>query len=757
MGKKKPGERAESLAATPIDFTPEFDGLLGFEEIKACTLLKLDRKRGKLKREVWKNGKIIKEKKQKKKKKEVTVNNEKKIEKSEGAPEKEKVKKKKKKEVAVDEENKVEKTESAPEKKKRKKKKKKKVTKANGDSQVEKLDLDAAEDLGVGSESQVDSTDQEGTSEVEDATNLEEVSGQSEEGDVKKTSKKRKTKSKAAPAPAKKARYDKAHYHGANKAEETQVDVSAWMTICTPEPVTEALAKLGFSEPTEIQKLTIPPAIKGRMDIIGAAETGSGKTLAFGIPIIHGILLDKEREAEGNDSGLESSDDEEGIEYGELPPMGMSVRGNGDDEGDSKDVMDETEIEGFDVPLGDNALEVLDPSSFDFEGRDIGDREGEVEIEDQIQGDEEDEDDEDEDNEDEDDEEENVEDKDEDEDEDVDNSEDNLINEEDIEELDPSSLYLNGEDLEDSDEDEAEELDSFGDGEEMEESLEAGEYDENELENVEDLADDDEKDLEYGDMGNQGFGCVRVIKDVSFDFLNEDRVKRYPRRKLRALIITPTRELAVQVNSHLLAVLVNTDIKTAVVVGGMSSQKQERILARGPDIVIGTPGRLWELLQQGNHHLCQLPYIRYLAIDETDRMVERGHFQELTKLLEVINSEEEAKEKRQTFVFSATLTMVHALPKRMNFKKKTVQMTSETKVENLVRMIGIKKNRKVVDVTRTFGTAESLTEAKIFCDKEEKDYYLYYLLKQYPGRTLVFCNSIDCVRRLSDNLFNLLH
>lgn len=51
-------------------------------------------------------------------------------------------------------------------------------------------------------------------------------------------------------------------------------------------------------------------------------------------------------------------------------------------------------------------------------------------------------------------------------------------------------------------------------------------------------------------------------------------------------------------------------------------------------------------------------------------MVERGHFQELTKLLEVINSEEEAKEKRQTFVFSATLTMVHALPKRMNFKKK---------------------------------------------------------------------------------------
>lgn len=61
---------------------------------------------------------------------------------------------------------------------------------------------------------------------------------------------------------------------------------------------------------------------------------------------------------------------------------------------------------------------------------------------------------------------------------------------------------------------------------------------------------------------------------------------------------------------------------------------------------------------------------RYLAIDETDRMVEQGHFQELTQLLELINNNETAKKHRQTFVFSATLTMVHSAPKRLQLKKK---------------------------------------------------------------------------------------
>ena len=70
-------------------------------------------------------------------------------------------------------------------------------------------------------------------------------------------------------------------------------------------------------------------------------------------------------------------------------------------------------------------------------------------------------------------------------------------------------------------------------------------------------------------------------------------------------------------------------------------------------------------------------------------------------------------------------------------------------------MIGVKSRPKVVDLTRKVGTAETLTESKIHCAATEKDLYLYYFLQQHPGRTMVFCNSIDCVRRLV-NLFGLL-
>ena len=69
----------------------------------------------------------------------------------------------------------------------------------------------------------------------------------------------------------------------------------------------------------------------------------------------------------------------------------------------------------------------------------------------------------------------------------------------------------------------------------------------------------------------------------------------------------------------------------------MSSQKQERVLSKGPEIVVATPGRLWELITGCNPHLSQVENIRHLVIDEADRMVEKGHFQELSSLLEMIN------------------------------------------------------------------------------------------------------------------------
>ena len=73
-----------------------------------------------------------------------------------------------------------------------------------------------------------------------------------------------------------------------------------------------------------------------------------------------------------------------------------------------------------------------------------------------------------------------------------------------------------------------------------------------------------------------------------------------------------------------------------------------------------------------------------------------------------------------------------------------------------MQQIGMKAKPKVIDLTGQIGTAETLTEARINCTMEEKDIYLYYFLQQYRGRTLVFANSKDCIRRLV-SIFTLLH
>lgn len=142
------------------------------------------------------------------------------------------------------------------------------------------------------------------------------------------------------------------------------------------------------------------------------------------------------------------------------------------------------------------------------------------------------------------------------------------------------------------------------------------------------------------------------------------------------------------------------------------------------------------------------PSDRCLVIDEADRMVERGHFAELSQLLEMLN-DSQFNPKRQTFVFSATLTLIHQAPTRFLQKKNLIKIDKKTKLEMLMQKVGIKGKPKVIDLTRKQATVETLTETRIHCDTEEKDYYLYYFLLQYPGRTMVFANSIDCIKRLT--------
>lgn len=124
--------------------------------------------------------------------------------------------------------------------------------------------------------------------------------------------------------------------------------------------------------------------------------------------------------------------------------------------------------------------------------------------------------------------------------------------------------------------------------------------------------------------------------------LNEEDLKTFKafekkfiasNRLLYALVSTPTRELAVQVRDHLKAIAKYREIQVAAVFGGIAQVKQERLLSRCPEIVVATPGRLWELIQEGNKHLSKIDDINFLVIDETDRMIEKGHFEELKLLI----------------------------------------------------------------------------------------------------------------------------
>jgi ATP-dependent RNA helicase DDX24/MAK5 len=179
---------------------------------------------------------------------------------------------------------------------------------------------------------------------------------------------------------------------------------------------------------------------------------------------------------------------------------------------------------------------------------------------------------------------------------------------------------------------------------------------------------------------------------------------------LFGLILTPTRELATQINNHLKAIAKYTNVSIACIIGGLAQVKQERVLNSCPHIVIGTPGRIWELISDGNEHLKKLVSLKYLVIDETDRMIEKGHFAELEQILDTINNEQE-NSKRQTFVFSATLTMVHELPDYVMKKKKKLarskEMTKEQRLDTFISLFGM-KNPKVFDITNNAGVAEKL-------------------------------------------------
>jgi len=116
--------------------------------------------------------------------------------------------------------------------------------------------------------------------------------------------------------------------------------------------------------------------------------------------------------------------------------------------------------------------------------------------------------------------------------------------------------------------------------------------------------------------------------------------------KIRAVILSPTRELAIQINETFAKLSANTGIKSAVVVGGMDEQRQLRAIRGGAHVVIATPGRLCDFLQR---RLVDLRGTRVAILDEADRMLDMGFLPSIKQILDAIPAE------RQMMLFSATI------------------------------------------------------------------------------------------------------
>ncbi len=193
--------------------------------------------------------------------------------------------------------------------------------------------------------------------------------------------------------------------------------------------------------------------------------------------------------------------------------------------------------------------------------------------------------------------------------------------------------------------------------------------------------------------------------------------------KKKGLIIVPTRELAIQVNETLGKIVGVFGLKTAVLIGGEPINRQVRLLKLNPDIIVATPGRLIDHLQQRTVNLAM---IDVLVLDEADRMLDMGFAPQIKKILALV------PENRQTMLFSATMPVA-------------------------ISEIALKYMKKPLRVEiAPAGTAAERVEQELFIvPKAQKSDLLGKLLLEYHGTVLVFSRTKHGAKRITQTLIRM--
>jgi len=194
-----------------------------------------------------------------------------------------------------------------------------------------------------------------------------------------------------------------------------------------------------------------------------------------------------------------------------------------------------------------------------------------------------------------------------------------------------------------------------------------------------------------------------------------------PRNSMRALVLTPTRELALQIADSFRAYGRHMGLRTAVIFGGVSQGPQVDALRRGIDILVATPGRLLDLHQQGH---VRYDAVSVFVLDEADRMLDMGFIRDIRRIVPLL------PKQRQSLLFSATM------PDEIN------------------RLIGtLLKDPVRVEVTPSATTVERIDQRVMFVDAGNKRALLASLLKDGTiARALVFTRTKHAANRVAEGL-----
>lgn len=203
--------------------------------------------------------------------------------------------------------------------------------------------------------------------------------------------------------------------------------------------------------------------------------------------------------------------------------------------------------------------------------------------------------------------------------------------------------------------------------------------------------------------GNDLLGCAQTGtgKTAAFSIPIIQRLhnsyKPAKRQEIKALVLTPTRELAIQVEENMAAYSRHTPLKHTVIYGGVPQKRQTNILRNGVDILVATPGRLLDLIQQG---FISLKHVEYFVLDEADRMLDMGFVHDIKRIIPML------PKKRQTLFFSATMP-------------NTIARLADSMLNQPLK----------VEVTPVSSTVDTIDQSIYFVDKKDKNALLLDLLQ----------------------------